>query len=58
MSIFVWSTLLSIVQRNVRVNVGVAVLVTVRSLPTQTVTVWLSEPVVAVSFVVNVAMFV
>ena len=53
-SISVLSTLFEILE----VNVGVAVLLTVRSAPTQTFTVWLELPVtVWLSVAVNVAVF-
>src|SRR5262249_25024875 len=42
-------------QWNVRVNDGVASLLTVRSAPWQSLTVWLAEPVVPVVLVVKVA---
>ena len=51
----VLSTALEIAQPYVRVKVGVADFVTVRSAPTQTFTVWLAEPVVPFVFVVKVA---
>ena len=52
---FVLSTPLVIPHPKVRVNDGVAVLLTVRSAPTQSLTLWLDVPVVAVELVVNLA---
>src|SRR6266849_6962915 len=51
----VWSTDLLMPHLKVRVKVVAAVLLTFRSLPTQTVTVWLAEPVVPMELVVKVA---
>src|SRR5262249_864036 len=51
----VLSPLFAMLQANVRVKVGGAVLLPSRSAPWQSVTVWPAEPVAPVSFVVNVA---
>src|SRR5262249_9493375 len=55
MLIRVWAASLAMFQWKVRVNVVAAVLLTVRSLPTQTVTVFEALPVVPVVLVLKVA---
>src|SRR5438128_8183943 len=53
----VLSALFVIIEAYVRVKVERAVLLTVRSAPTQTLTLWLADPVVPVFVVIVVAVF-